>query len=158
MSTVLQSDRKALRTFLWGMQVGLAFMFFVSGLAKVFLPLDELSRHVAWTLEYPGAFVRFVGAAEVAGALGLILPAGTRIKAGVTPFAAACLALLMVYASVLHVARAELEAVPLTVVLFGLCLVVMIGRAKLAPIGSRPLRGPKWEESPYALPELRAAA
>ena len=42
----------------------------------------------AWPIALPGPFLRFIGVAEVAGALGLILPGLLRIRQALTPLAA----------------------------------------------------------------------
>ena len=52
----------------------------------------------------PGAFLRFLGVAEVLGALGLILPGLLRIRPGLTPLAAAGLVLIMIGAAVITLA------------------------------------------------------
>ena len=55
---------------LWIVQVLLGLLFIFAGGMKVVLPLDQLTGPVA----LPGAFIRFIGVAELAGGLGLILP------------------------------------------------------------------------------------
>jgi len=71
------------------------------------------------------------------GALGLILPAATRIQARLTPLAAAGLVTVMLLAALLHVSRGELGVLPVNLVLGGLAGFVAVGRAKLAPIPPR---------------------
>ena len=53
------------------------------------------------TIALPGAFLRFIGVAEVLGALGLILPGLLRIRPGLTPLAAAGLVIIMIGATVI---------------------------------------------------------
>jgi DoxX-like family len=63
---------------LWIVQGLLAAVFLLAGGAKLVLPLDQMTGPVA----LPGWFLRFIGLAEVLGALGLVLPGLLRIRAG----------------------------------------------------------------------------
>jgi hypothetical protein len=47
----------------------------------------------------PGVFLRFIGVAEVLGAVGLILPGLLRIHIGLTPLAAGGLGIIMIGAT-----------------------------------------------------------
>jgi hypothetical protein len=69
---------------LWVVQGLLALLFLWAGGIKLVLPLEELTGPVP----IPGLFLRFIGVAEVLGALGLILPGLLRIRPGLTPLAA----------------------------------------------------------------------
>src|SRR2546426_5958788 len=88
--------RSTMNVALWVVQGLLAALFLFAGGAKLVLPLDQLAGPVA----LPGWFLRFIGAAEGLGALGLVLPGLLRIRPGLTPLAAAGLVGLMVRASV----------------------------------------------------------
>src|SRR5687768_14640236 len=81
---------------LWIVQGLLALLFLFAGGMKLVLPLEALQGPVV----LPGWFVRFIGVAEVLGALGVILPGLLHIRPGLTPLAAAGLALLMIGATV----------------------------------------------------------
>src|SRR5262249_56034038 len=72
---------RAASVLLWGAQGLLALVFLAAGGMKLALPLDVLTA----MLPLPGLFVRFIGAAELLGALGLILPALLRIRSRLTP-------------------------------------------------------------------------
>src|SRR5918997_1850248 len=85
---------------LWIIQVLLALIFLFSGGMKLVLPIEEMTAQVP----LPGWFVRFIGVAEVLGALGLILPGLFRVRKGLTPLAAVGLAVIMVGAVALTVA------------------------------------------------------
>ena len=90
-----------------------------------------------WFYEAPELLVRFIGLSEVAGALGLILPAATRIQPRLTVFAADGLAIIMVLAALFHISRGEYGPIAINVVLFPLATFVFYGRWKLAPIEPR---------------------
>ena len=78
---------------LWIVQGLLALVFLFTGGTKLFLPLEAVAGQMPVPL--PGAFVRFLGAAELLGAIGLILPGLLRIRTGLTPLAAAGLVVVM---------------------------------------------------------------
>lgn len=81
---------------LWIVQGLLACLFLFTGAVKLFAPLKMLQGPVA----FPGWFYRFLGFAELCGALGLILPGALRIQRALTPIAAAGLLLIVTGATV----------------------------------------------------------
>ena len=78
--------------------------------------------------------MRFIGAAEALGAIGLILPMLTGILPGLTVAAAIGLALVMALATAFHLSRGESSRVPGNAVLLLLALSVVIGRLVIAPV------------------------
>lgn len=122
---------------LWIVQGLLAFAFLGAGLMKLTTPLDALAAQMAWVEAVPGGLVRFIGAAEFAGALGLILPAATRIQPRLTVWAAVGLVTVMALAFLTHATRGEWPMVAPNVVLGSLAAFVAWGRATKAPIASR---------------------
>jgi hypothetical protein len=114
---------------LWIVQVLLALLFLFAGGMKLVQPIEALTAQTP----LPGLFVRFIGVAEVLGAVGLILPGLLRLGQGLTPLAAAGLVIIMIGATVLTLAGGEvvLALIPLVV---GLLLAfVAYGRWRLAP-------------------------
>ena len=113
---------------LWVIQGVLAALFLFAGSMKLILPIEEMAGPVA----LPGAFLRFIGVAEVAGALGLILPWLTRIRLALTPVAAAGLVVIMAGATAISAAAGPVAAlVPLVVGL--LAAAVAYGRWRAVP-------------------------
>ena len=114
---------------LWIVQALLAAIFLFSGGMKLILPLEVLTAQTP----LPGLFVRFIGVAEVLGAVGLILPWLLHIRPGLTPLAAAGLVIIMIGATVLTLAGGDvaLALIPLGVGL--LSAFVAYGRWRLAP-------------------------
>src|SRR5258708_28568353 len=100
---------------LWILQGLLAALFLFAGVTKLVLPIEEMTKQVP----LPGLFLRFIGVAEVLGAIGLILPGLLRIRPGLTPLAAAGLVIIMIRATVLTLAQvsAVMALFPLVVVL-----------------------------------------
>jgi hypothetical protein len=90
---------------------------------------EQMVERMAWVDDYSQGQVKAIGAIEVLGALGLILPAVTGIAPVLVPLAATGLAIVAVLGSVMHLRRGDGVAsiVPL-VVLFLLAVFVAWGR------------------------------
>ena len=129
--------RRALNVALWVVQILLAIAFGMSGLMKLTQPVADLAAQMAWVGSVPAALVRFIGLAELAGAVGLILPALTRIQPRLTALAALGLIVVMLLASVVHASRGEFGMLPVNLVLGALAAFVAWGRSKAAPIAPR---------------------
>lgn len=116
---------------LWVAQGVLAFMYIFAGWTKLTQPLEALlEMGWGWAANMPLSFIRFIGIAEIAGAIGLILPALLRIQPKLTPLAAMGLTLVQIAAIVLHASRGEFAVLPLNVVLLALSVFVVYGRTK----------------------------
>jgi putative oxidoreductase len=126
---------KGLRVGLWVAQVALALLFGFSGAMKLALPYAKLLAQGAWVAHVPEKLVKFIGVAELSGALGLILPAATRIKPVLTPFAAAGFVVIMFLASALHISIGERPVAQL--IICGLAAFVAWGRFRKASIPPR---------------------
>jgi hypothetical protein len=123
------------------MQVLLGVAFAFGGWQKVATPIPQLSvGHLSWVADVPAAMVRFIGAAEITGGIGLILPSVARIKPRLTPLAGLGLITILALAAVFHVSRGEMQSVPGPLVLGGALAFVTWGRFRLAPIAPRSAR------------------
>ena len=87
-----------------------------------------------WVTSLPVPLLRFIGFAELAGAVGLLLPAWTRIHPALTPLAASGLALIMALAVPFHLVRGEGGAIGLNALLGSLALFITWGRTRRATI------------------------
>jgi uncharacterized membrane protein YphA (DoxX/SURF4 family) len=98
---------------LWTIQTLLAALFLFAGGMKLVLPIEAMTKEMV----LPGWFLRFIGIAEVLGALGLILPWLLGIKRVLTPLAAFGLVLIMIGATVitLQTATPGTAMIPLAV-------------------------------------------
>ena len=137
MTTATALPSRGLHIALWVAQILLAAGFGFSGFAKATAPLDQLTPMLAWVTAVPEWLVRFIGVAEVAGALGLLLPAALRIQPQLTPLAALGLAIIMVLALLFHLSRGEVQALGINVVLGALAAFVVWGRTRRVPIPPR---------------------
>ena len=122
---------------LWLVQILLALAFLAAGFMKLMAPMDQLAQSMVWVNDVPVWLVRFIGLAELAGGLGLVLPALTRIQPQLTPLAGAGLALDMFLAAVFHLARGEFGFIVPNLVLLALAAFVAYGRWNLVPIAPR---------------------
>jgi hypothetical protein len=73
---------------LWTVQLLLSAFSLAAGWNHALRPLSETIQSSPWAADLPVALVRFIGAAELAAGLGLVLPAATRILPKLTPLAA----------------------------------------------------------------------
>ena len=114
---------------LWIVQGLLALIFLFAGGVKLVLPLEVLTKQ----MPLPGLFVRFIGVAEVLGAIGLLLPGLLRIRPGLTPLAAAGLVIIMIGATTLTLVGGDLAPALIPLVVGLLSAFVAYGRWRLAP-------------------------
>jgi hypothetical protein len=96
MKTNEKKGTRIKNSVLWILQVLLALLFLWAGGLKLVLPIEMLKGPV----ELPGFFVRFIGVAEVLGAIGLIFPWLLRIRPALTSLAAIGLVVIMIGATV----------------------------------------------------------
>jgi len=116
---------------LWALQFLLALAFFAHGWMFLSPPasmVEQMNASIAPALRI------FIGVAEVLAAVGLTVPGITRVQPWLVPAAAAGLAVVMVCATVFHVARAEISSAVITTILFGLVSFVAYMRWKVMPI------------------------
>ncbi|MBI3769174.1 MAG: DoxX family protein [Deltaproteobacteria bacterium] len=118
---------------LWVVQGLLAALFLFAGGMKLVVPLEALKGPVP----LPGPFMRFIGVAEVLGAIGLILPELLQIRPGLTPLAAAGLVIIMIGATVITVEGGDVAMALVPLVVGLLAAFVAYGRSRLAPKSSR---------------------
>lgn len=119
---------------LWLLQLSLAAIFAAHGWLLIspppeLLPIINESMGVGFRL--------FLGVAEVAGAIGIVLPALTRIQPWLTELTAACFAFVAASATVSHLLRDEMSSAGITVVLFLVSSLVAYARWRVRPIESR---------------------
>ena len=117
---------------LWVVQGLLAVAFLGAGAMKLSQPKEKLAANMGWVEDFSQPAVRLIGAVEVLGAIGLVLPALTGILPWLTPLAALGLVLLMVGAALTHLRRKEYGNIAMNAVLLVLAAFVAYGRFFLA--------------------------
>jgi hypothetical protein len=139
-ATAAARPPRALNMALWVGQLLLAALFFLVGYTHAAAPIEVAIQRAPWVASLPVALVRFIGVAELAGAIGVMLPAATRIRPILTPLAALGLATMMALAIPFHLLRGEPTTVIINLVLGSLAGLVALGRARWAPIADRSRR------------------
>ena len=133
------SPGRTLRIGLWTAQALICFVFTSAGLVKLLTPIPQLAEMMPWAGQYSEGFVRVIGLIDLAGGIGILLPALTRILPRLTVVAAFGCTVLQVFALVFHFSRGEAAVTPLNFVLLALALLVLWGRGRKAPIAARQL-------------------
>jgi len=109
---------------LWIVQGILAALFLFAGGFKLASPMAELAR----LSPLPGGFLKFIGAYEVLGALGLVLPGLLRVRRELTPLAATGLTVIMLGAVVVTAVTQGVPAAAFPLVVGALATVVAVSR------------------------------
>ncbi|HNP84988.1 MAG: DoxX family protein [Chloroflexi bacterium SZAS-1] len=116
---------------LWIVQVLLALLFGMAGFVKLTQPKEKLAQRMKWVKEFEPNTVKAIGAVEILGVLGLILPMLTGILPFLAPLAAVGLILTMIGAALTNLRFKEYPHVAANVVLAALAAFVAYGRWEL---------------------------
>jgi uncharacterized membrane protein YphA (DoxX/SURF4 family) len=100
---------------LWALQILLALAFIGAGATKLVTSKADLmaNPNMAWAMDFSDTQIALIGAAEVAGGIGLVAPMAARLWPVLTPLAGIALALLMGGAVATHASRGEPWLAPL---------------------------------------------
>jgi len=115
---------------LWIAQGFLALLFLFAGGVKLAMPIAALAQQSSM----PGPFMKFIGVAEVFGAIGLILPGLLRIRTELTSIAAAGLVIIMIGATTTTAATLGVGPSLFPLIVGVLSSFVGYGRWRLVPI------------------------
>lgn len=123
---------------LWGLAGLLAAVFLASGLNKLVRPREKLAAAgMGFVEDFGHGTIQGIGALEIFGAAGLVLPALLGIGAQVlVPLSATCLAGLMLGAVITHARRHEPQGIAVAGVLLALTALLAAGRWGFTPFGS----------------------
>ena len=128
---------RTLHVALWLAQIVLAALFLLVGYTHAVSPIAVAIARAPWVGSLPVPLVRFIGVAELAGALGVLLPAASRIRPRLTVLAATGLATVMALAIPFHMMRGESKEIVINLGLGALAAFVAWGRMRRAPIVAR---------------------
>lgn len=115
-----------LNTALWIVQGFVAIVVMLAGVTKLSLPRENLAKKMHWAAAWPRGRIKLLGLAEIAGAVGLVVPAATGIAPLLTPIAAVCVGVLMAGAVRTH--RQLRESFAPAAVIGALCIFIAAGR------------------------------
>lgn len=121
------TELKKTVVLLWIVQGLLATLFLFAGGMKLVLPLEALAQQT----HMPGLFMKFIGGAELLGAIGLILPELLGIRPGLTSLASGGLVIIMIGATVLTLAGGSNAPALIPLVVGLLSAFVAYGRWRL---------------------------
>ncbi|MFD6951427.1 hypothetical protein A6A08_09240 [Nocardiopsis sp. TSRI0078] len=115
---------------LWIITGLLAAVFLLAGTTKLFIPREKLAKAPGggWVEDFGSGFVKALGAVEVLGAVGLVLPAVLGIAPVLVPLAAVGLMVVMAGAAVVTFRREEPPHAVLNLVYLALAAFVAWGR------------------------------
>ena len=108
----------------------LAAVFLFAGSTKLFLSREKLAEAPGggWVLDFSAGFVKALGAVEILGAVGLVLPALFGIAPVLVPLAAVGLATIMVGAAIVTYRRRESIHVLVDLTYLAMAVFVAFGR------------------------------
>ena len=116
-----------METALWIVQVLLAVIFLVTGTTKLTQPREKMAAGpMRWAADVTDAQFRTIGAVEVLGAIGLILPSALGIAPLLTPLAAVGLVLTMIGAIHTHVRYGETNRLAVPMVVLAMAVFVAV--------------------------------
>jgi putative oxidoreductase len=115
----------------------LACFFVMVGYSHALMPFDQIARQATWMNDVPRWLSLFIGYAEIAGGLGLLVPAATRLAPWLTPVAALGLATIMILAIPFHVLKGEGSVTWMHALIAALAGLVAWGRWRKALIAGR---------------------
>lgn len=116
---------------LWIITGLLAVVYLVGGGGKLIMPKAKIasaSASAGWVEDFDAGSLKAIGALEVLGAVGLILPAVLDIAPILVPLAAMGLAMIMVGAAITRIRRHEPKYMVADLVYLALAVFVAWGR------------------------------
>jgi uncharacterized membrane protein len=120
----------------WILQILLAIYFLATGVIHLLVPTG-LPGPLTWMYDLTTPLHWVAGLAEIAGGLGLVLPAATRIAPRLTPLTASGLVVIMLSAAVWHATRGETQSIVGNIVVTALLVLIAYVRTRIHPIEAR---------------------
>ena len=131
------STTRTANRLLWTAQTLSALLFLFAGSMKFIMPVEKMQQG---PIVFPLAFLYFIGACECLGALGLILPAATRVQTILTPLAAAGLTIIMIGATTVSILAMGPAAGIFPAVVGVVTAWIAYGRTRVVPLADAPRR------------------
>lgn len=138
MTTEIAPTGKGWNITIWGGQIALAGLYLMAAYMKGLMPVADLAAMgMTWAPNAPITLVRGIALMEFLGAVGVILPAATRIMPQLTVWAAAGLLAIQALAIPFHLIRGEANLLGFNLIYVALAVFVLWGRARKSPITPR---------------------
>ena len=125
------SSTRTANRLLWTAQILTSLLFLFAGSMKFIMPAEKMQQG---PIVLPLAFLYFIGVCECLGALGLVLPAATRIRTGLTPLAAAGLTIIMIGATTVSILAMGVAAGIFPAIVGVVTAAIAYGRARVVPL------------------------
>jgi putative oxidoreductase len=132
-----QHHSKGWNITLWIFQSLFALLFLMSGIMKLIMSAEQYHAMGPMAENISMGFVRFIGVAEVLGALGLILPSLLRINPRLTVWAAYGLLIVMISAVIFHIKIGDTKSIGGPVIFAVILALIAWGRTKKAVIAPK---------------------
>ena len=123
-----------MNTAIWVAQILLAAAFLIAGVRKFTQPYEKQAQSKAWVKDYSPTQIHLIGAVEVLGALGVILPTVTASLPWLAPLAAFGLVLTMIGAMLTNVRYHLYGGIVANIVLLAMAAFVIYGRFLAVPV------------------------
>ena len=125
---------KIFHVFLWITQILLFGLFCTAGVLKLTMPIAKVSKMWPWTGQVSHPFLQFIAVVDLAGGVGILLPSLTHFVPQLTVLAALGCTLLQLLAIGFHASHGEIGSTPFNFFVLALCVFVLWGRYKKAPV------------------------
>jgi uncharacterized membrane protein YphA (DoxX/SURF4 family) len=132
-TAMTRKARKLTNGAVWTAQSLLALLFIFAGTAKFLMPADKLQQG---PIALPLGFIYFIGAMEILGGFGLVLPGLFRIRTELTTFAAIGLLTIMSGAATISIAGMGVAAGAVPAVVGVIAATIAYTRARVVPLAA----------------------
>ncbi|AKD58752.1 membrane protein [Spirosoma radiotolerans] len=122
-----QKQSTLLNVALWAAQIVLAISLIWAASMKLIQSVDQLAVMWPWTAEHT-TLVKLTGILDLLASVGLVLPMLLRVRPRITVYAACGILVLMVAASLFHIARGEISQIGINVFFALLAIFIAWGR------------------------------
>jgi len=125
-----QRTPQVLNLSLWAVQILVFIAFAIAAWMKIMFPIAKLAGIWPWAGVLSPFEVRGLGAIDLLGGLGLVLPMLTRICPRLTVAAALGCGALQICAMIFHTLRGEINVTPVNIVLLAMVIFIAWGRGR----------------------------
>ena len=121
-----------MNALVWVLQAALVLILVPAAITRA-VAYDFAKGRMAWVAALPRPLLLFISLAEIAGALGLVVPGLTGMAPQLTSAAAVGLGIIQALALRFHISRHEPRNATANLVLMVLLVAVAVGRSAVSP-------------------------